>query len=289
MSALPTLRPESLSPANEVALGVGIGLRTPHYRDLMGQLVQVGWLEAHSENYFGEGGFDLHVLTTLRERYPIALHGVGLALGSACGFSAAHLDKLRRLVERIEPVLVSEHLCWGALGDRVFNDLLPMPFTRDALDLMCAHVARAQDVLQRRLLIENISAYLRFAQADYTEAEFLNELARRTGCGILLDVNNAYVNQCNHGEDALVFLDAIDPRHVGEIHLAGHLHTDLAVIDHHGARVAPEVWRLYEHALARCGAVPTLIEWDTELPALDVLLNEAALARRHCDAIGAGA
>lgn len=289
MSALPTLRPESLSPASEVALGVGIGLRTPHYRDLMGQLVQVGWLEAHSENYFGEGGFDLHVLTTLRERYPIALHGVGLALGSACGFSAAHLDKLRRLVERIEPVLVSEHLCWGALGDRVFNDLLPMPFTRDALDLMCAHVARAQDVLQRRLLIENISAYLRFAQADYTEAEFLNELARRTGCGILLDVNNAYVNQCNHGEDALVFLDAIDPRHVGEIHLAGHLHTDLAVIDHHGARVAPEVWRLYEHALARCGAVPTLIEWDTELPALDVLLNEAALARRHCDAIGAGA
>ena len=289
MSALSALKPESFSPASEVALGVGIGLRAPHYRNLMERPVQVGWLEAHSENYFGDGGFDLHVLTTLRERYPIALHGVGLALGSACGFSAAHLDKLRRLVERIEPVLVSEHLCWGALGDRVFNDLLPMPFTQDALDLMCAHVSRAQDVLQRPILIENISAYLRFAQADYTESEFLNELARRTGCGILLDVNNAYVNQCNHGEDAVAFLDAIDPCHVGEIHLAGHLQTDLAVIDHHGARVAPEVWRLYEHALSHCGAVPTLIEWDTEVPALDVLLDEAAQAQHHCDSIRARA
>jgi uncharacterized protein (UPF0276 family) len=266
------------------SLGVGFGLRTPHYRELLQRPVVADWLEAHSENYFGDGGFDLHVLGALRERYPIALHGVGLALGSAQGFSQTHLQKLKRLVDRIDPVIVSEHLCWGALADHVVNDLLPMPFTRDALETICAHVSRTQDTLHRPILIENISVYLRFAQADYSEAQFLNLLAERTGCGILLDVNNLYVNQCNHGEDALAFLDTINPRRVGEIHLAGHLRTDLAVIDHHGARVAPEVWQLYRHALDRVGPVPTLIEWDTDVPPLEVLIDEAATARKYSEA-----
>ncbi len=264
--------------------GAGIGLRAPHYRELLARGRCADWLEAHSENYFGDGGFDLHVLTRLRERYPISLHGVGLALGSAAGYSNAHLQKLAALVRRIEPALVSEHLCWGAVDGRVLNDLLPLPMTREALDLTCSRVAEMQDVLQRRVLIENVSSYVRFAGDDYDEAGFLNELARRSGCGILLDVNNLYVNQLNHGSDAAAQIDAISPRYVGEIHLAGHLVTELAVIDHHGARVSDAVWALYERAITHCGCVPTLIEWDTDVPELDVLIDEAATARQRCTA-----
>jgi uncharacterized protein (UPF0276 family) len=267
------------SKSTKVSIGVGVGLRAPHYRDLLARERCVGWLEAHTENYFGEGGYDLHVLTKLRERYPLSLHGVGLALGSAAGFSTEHLGRVAALVRRVEPTLVSEHLCWGAIDGHVFNDLLPLPMTHAALELMSARVAQMQDVLQRRVLIENVSSYLRFVGDDYSEAGFLNELATRTGCGILLDVNNLYVNQCNHGDDAAALIDAIAPRHVGEIHLAGHLVTGLAVIDHHGARVTDEVWALYARALRHYGRVPTLIEWDADVPTLDVLLDEASKAR----------
>ncbi|MBS0193589.1 MAG: DUF692 domain-containing protein [Proteobacteria bacterium] len=260
------------------ALPTGIGLRTPHYRDLLERPPCTGWLEAHSENYLGDGGFDLHVLTTLRERYPISLHGVGLGLGSVHGFDAAHLQRIAALTDRIEPFLVSEHLCWHATVDRTLNDLLPLPFTEEALVLVCARVQQVQDVLRRPILIENISTCLRYADSPLAEADFLNALAQRSGCGILLDVNNLYVNQCNHGDSAAAAIDAIDPRHVGEIHLAGHLVTELAVIDHHGDRVCAQVWELYRRALRHCGDVPTLIEWDTDVPALDVLLAEAALA-----------
>jgi len=270
------------------SLGTGIGLRAPHYRDLLDRPRCTDWLEAHTENYFGDGGYDLHALTTLRERYPISLHGVGLALGSAAGWSTGHLLRVAALVRRIEPVLVSEHLSWSSVAGRHFNDLLPLPMTRAALDLMCARVAQMQEALQRRVLVENISSYLHFARGDYDEAGFLNELAARSGCGILLDVNNLYVNQCNLGIDAAAVIDAIAPAHVEEIHLAGHLFTADAVIDHHGARVADEVWMLYECALRRFGRVPTLIEWDTDVPALDVLLNEAAAARRRHDAVNCG-
>ncbi len=262
--------------------GVGIGLRTPHYRDLLARERCADWLEAHSENYFGDGGYDLHVLTRLRERYPVSLHGVGLALGSVVGYSNAHLQRLAALVRRIEPSLISEHLCWGAVDGRVLNDLLPLPMTREALELMCGRVSEMQDVLQRRVLVENVSSYVRFADDEYGEAGFLNELARRSGCGILLDVNNLYVNQLNHGVDAAAQIDAITPEYVGEIHLAGHLVTELAVIDHHGARVSDAVWALYERAIAHCGYIPTLIEWDTDVPELDVLVDEAAIARRRC-------
>ena len=263
--------------------GVGIGLRTPHYRELLEREPCADWLEAHSENYFGHGGYDLHVLARLRERYPVSLHGVGIGLGSAAGFRREHLQTLAALVRRIEPQLVSEHLCWSAVEGQALNDLLPLPMTRAALDLLCTRVGQVQDVLQRQLLVENVSSYVRFVGDDYDEAAFLNELAARSGCGILLDVNNLYVNQLNHGSDAAAQIARIDARHVGEIHLAGHLVTDLAVIDHHGARVADAVWDLYERAVAHCGCVPTLIEWDTDVPALDVLLDEARQARRRRD------
>jgi uncharacterized protein (UPF0276 family) len=269
----------TLTPDMRTLLGVGVGLRAPHYRVFLEQRPRVGWLEVHSENYLERGGWDAHVLEQLRVDYPISLHGVGLGIGSAGGFSMEHAKRVRDLVQRIEPVLVSEHLCWGAAGSRNLNDLLPMPLTDESLHLVAERVDRIQNMLGRRILLENVSTYLRFASDAMSEAEFLAQLAARTGCGILLDVNNLYVNQCNHGEDALAALRAIAPQSVGEIHLAGHLVTPEAVIDNHGARVAPEVWDLYRAALRRFGDVPTLIEWDTDLPEPDVLLAEAERAR----------
>jgi uncharacterized protein (UPF0276 family) len=260
------------------ALGVGVGLRAPHYRRFLEQRPRAGWLEVHTENYLDQAGWDWHVLQQLRRDYPISLHGVGLGLGSARGFSERHLEQVRSLVRRAEPVLVSEHLSWGAVGDRHLNDLLPLTLDHAALDMLSARVGRVQDALQRQLLLENVSTYVRFHADAMSEAEFMAALAARTGCGLLLDINNLYVNQCNHGEDALAAIAAIAPGMVGEMHLAGHLVTPQAVIDHHGAAVADPVWRLYEAALERFGAVPTLIEWDTDIPEVDVLLEEAAKA-----------
>jgi uncharacterized protein (UPF0276 family) len=260
-------------------LGFGVGLRAPHYRDFLERRPRVDWLEVHTENYLHPGGWDSHVLERLRRDYPISLHGVGLGIGSARGFSEAHLQRVRDTVRRIEPVLVSEHLCWGAVDDRHLNDLLPMPLTDEALALVCERVDRIQQALGRHILLENVSTYLRYRDDAMSEAEFLAAVAAHTGCGILLDINNLYVNQCNHDEDPLAALEAIAPHSVGEMHLAGHLVTPEAVIDHHGDRVAPAVWALYEKALRRFGPVATLIEWDTDVPELDVLLDEAQRAR----------
>ncbi|MEH6436795.1 MNIO family bufferin maturase [Massilia sp. DD77] len=259
--------------------GVGVGLRPPHVRAFLERRQPVGWIEVHSENYLARAGWDWHVLRRLREDYPLSLHGVGLGLGSARGFSEAHLARVRALVEAVDPFLVSEHLCWGALGDRQLNDLLPLQLDTATLKLLCARVQQAQELLGRRILVENLSAYVRFQGDAMSEAAFLAELARRTGCGILLDVNNLYVNQRNHGEDALAAIAALPAGSVGEIHLGGHLETPAAVIDHHGAAVAPAVWALYRAALERFGRLPTLVEWDTDVPALDVLLGEADKAR----------
>jgi uncharacterized protein (UPF0276 family) len=258
---------------------VGIGLRAPHYRQFLEQRPGVDWLEVHTENFLDQSGFDWHVLQELRRNYPFSLHGVGLGLGSARGFSEAHLERVRSLVQRVEPMLVSEHLCWGAVHDRQLNDLLPLALDEAALDLLCERVGRVQDCLGRQILLENVSTYVRFRADSMSEAEFMAALARRSGCALLLDVNNLYVNQCNHGEDALAAIAAIAPGSVGEIHLAGHLVTPAAVIDHHGAAVAPAVWALYQAALERFGGVPTLIEWDTDVPALEVLLGEAGKAK----------
>ena len=257
----------------------GVGLRAAHYRDFLARRPAVGWLEVHTENYLQPSGWDSHVLQTLRQDYPLSLHGVGLGLGSVRGFSEAHLQRVRAVVERIEPFLVSEHLSWGAVAQQQLNDLLPLALNGAALDLLCARVGRVQDVLKRPILLENVSTYLRFADDAMSEAQFLAELARRSGCGLLLDINNLYVNQCNHGEDALLAMQSIAPGSVGELHLGGHLLTPQAVIDHHGAAVAEPVWDLYAAALLRFGAVPTLVEWDTHLPPLDILLGEASKAQ----------
>lgn len=258
----------------------GIGLRAPHYREFLEHRPAVDWLEVHSENYFGAGGWDLHVLETLRPDYPLSFHGVGLGLGSSTEeFLAGHLARLKSLVDRFQPALVSEHLCWAALPARHFNDLLPLPLTEEALERMAHRVDRVQTALGRTILMENVSTHLRFRADQMSEADFLAALARRTGCGVLLDINNLYVNQLNHGEDALAALSALPLGVPAEIHLAGHLVTPDSVIDHHGDRVAPAVWQLYAQAVARFGPLPTLIEWDTDIPALAVLQDEAAQAR----------
>ena len=263
---------------NNGITGVGIGLRAPHYGSFLHERPAIGWLEVHSENYFGDGGYDLHVLERVRRDYPLSLHGVGLSLGSADGLRETHLAKLKRLVERIQPALVSEHLCWGAFAGRHFNDLLPLPYTREALDLMVARVDQVQTALGRLILIENVSTYLVYREPAMPELEFLGKLARRSGCGILFDVNNLYVNAVNHAFDPLAALGALPPQYVREIHLAGHARTEECLIDDHGSPVCDAVWALYAAARRHCGAVPTLIEWDTDIPALDVLLAEARKA-----------
>lgn len=265
-------------PAPGAAAAVGIGLRPPHYRSFLERRPPLGFIEVHSENYLARAGWDWRVLTELRRDYPLSLHGVGLGLGSARGFSEAHLGRVRELVDALDPFLVSEHLSWGALAERQLNDLLPLTLDAAALALLCERVDRVQEAFGRRLLVENVSAYVRFRADTMSEAGFLAELARRTGCGILLDVNNLYVNQHNHGEDARAAIAALPVGHVGEIHLAGHLATPLALVDHHGAAVAEPVWELYRAALARFGRVPALVEWDADLPPLADLLAEAARA-----------
>jgi len=257
----------------------GIGWRAPHYREVLDTLPDIGWLEVHSENYFGRGGQPLHYLERARRHYPLSLHGVGLSLGSADGLSHMHLASLKALVTRFEPALVSDHLCWGAIGARHLNDLLPMPYTEEAIEVVCANVGRAQDFLRRQILVENVSSYLEFSVSSIPEWEFLAEVARRSGCGILLDVNNIYVSATNHGFDALRYLDAIPRAAVQEIHLAGFDHNGHCLIDTHGKRVAGPVWNLYGEALTRLGQVPTLIEWDADLPPLATLLDEATRAQ----------
>lgn len=272
---------------------VGIGWRHPHYADLMEQSPALDFIEVHSENFFASGGAALAVLREGRERYPVSLHGVGLSLGSAAGIDDDHLSQLARLVRTIDPVRVSDHASFarGPAGTGAVlhaADLLPVPSTREALAVMCANVQRVQDQLQRPIAVENLSAYLRWRDADMDEPAFLNALAQQTGCRLLIDVNNIYVNTRNaalRGEtgdplaDAAAWLDAIDPAAVTELHLAGHADMGDIVIDDHGSRACPEVWSLYAHAVRRFGAVPTLIEWDTEVPPLSVLLDEAQRAR----------
>jgi uncharacterized protein (UPF0276 family) len=258
---------------------VGIGLRTPHYRDILEQRPALGFLEAHSENFFAAGGPTLAWLERFRADYALSFHGVGLSLGSTDPLDAEHLRKLRALVERFEPALVSEHLCWSSFAGRHANDLLPLPFTREALDHVVARIGQAQEYLGRRILVENVSSYLAFDASTLPEWEFVAEVARRSGCALLLDVNNIYVNAANHHFDAHAYLDAIDPHSVGEFHLAGFEMADGRLIDTHGSRVADGVWSLYAAAVERIGERPTLVEWDCDIPALEVLLEEAAKAR----------
>ncbi len=259
--------------------GVGVGLRVQHQQQFINERPDVAWLEVHSENYFGDGPA-LTALENLRADYPLSLHGVGLSLGSADQLDMAHLKSLRNLVERIQPGLVSEHLCWGAVGKQHLNDLLPLPYSREALDLVCARIHTVQEFLGRRILVENISSYLRWQHEDFTEWDFVAKLPERTGCGLLLDINNIYVSAMNHGYDARAYLAAMPTDSVEEIHLAGYEEQHGILIDTHSRAVSEPVWQLYRDAVKKLGNKPTLIEWDSDIPPLNELLAEAAIARQ---------
>src|SRR5438270_5570199 len=258
----------------------GIGLRPPHVAEISAARPRLGFLEVHAENYMAEAAA-LDRLLELRRDYPVSVHGVALSLGGAEELDRFHLGRLKALIERVEPMLISEHLAWSAIDGAYLNDLLPFPYTEESLDIFCRHVGEAQETLRRRLLIENPSSYLRFRHSTIPEAEFLTETTRRTGCGILCDVNNIYVSATNFRLDPIAYLDALPAAAVGEIHLGGHHAADDVdiLIDDHGSRVAQPVWELYSQALRRFGAVPTLIEWDTNVPPLEILLDEAQHAQ----------
>jgi uncharacterized protein (UPF0276 family) len=267
---------------NSISARTGIGLRFQHHQAVVDDRPDVAWLEIHTENYMG-GGTPLRCLEAIRADYPLSCHGVGLSLGSAEKLDHGHLARIRGVIGRFEPDLVSEHLSWSIVGGRYLADLLPLPMTEEALEIVCRHVDQAQTYLGRRILIENPSSYLRYRHSTIPEWEFLAAIARRTGCGILCDVNNIYVSASNHGWDASRYLKALPPLMIGEIHLAGHTVRQLddgqiLRIDDHGSRVAAEVWALYAEALSLFGPVPTLIEWDSNVPSLDVLVEEAARA-----------
>lgn len=264
----------------------GIGLRAPHYREVLDELPRLGWVEVHNENFFG-GGAALRTLLRTREHYPVSLHGVGMGLASTDPLDPRHLSALHRLCDMVQPAAVSEHLCWNAAAGMVVNDLLPFPYTSQALIHVARRVEQVQEKLGRQLLVENLSSYLSFAHSEMTEGEFLAELTRRTGCGILFDVENLYVNACNLGVDAEAFIRAIPAAAVKEYHLAGYSERDGCLVDTHDHPVYPEVWDLYEYALQQIGPRPTLIEWDTDIPALSVLMDEAAKAQQRLDSFDA--
>ncbi len=256
----------------------GIGLRSHHFREILEAPPPVAWMETHPENYFGEGGALLRILERIRAHYPLSFHGVGLSLGSTDPLDRAHLHKLKALVDRFDPAFVSEHLSWSSVGGRFLNELLPLPSTEESLNHVCSRIDEIQDVLQRPLLIENITRYLTWRDSTIPEGEFIATVSRRTGCGILLDLNNVYVNAVNFHLDPFEFLDGIPGEAVWEIHLAGFDRFGRWLIDTHGETVYPEVWGLYQWAIHHFGPRPTLIEWDTNMPPLSVLVAQAKQA-----------
>lgn len=267
--------------------GAGIGLRSVHHAELVERRPACGWIEVHTENYFHDGGPAVRALEQARACYPLSLHGVGLGLGSVAPLDREHLARIRAAVRRFEPALVSEHACWSHVEGRHFNDLLPLPQTEEAVEHLARRIGEVQDYLGRAILIENLSAYVRFADAQLDEGEFLAAVVERCGCGLLLDVNNAFVNAHNLGLDPAALFAALPRTAVQQIHLAGHSRRRVGdaelLIDDHGSAVPEPVWELYAQALRRFGPVPTLIEWDNDVPALDVLLDEA---RRANDVLG---
>ena len=286
MPAFASIAPER--PA--LALPAGIGLRAEHCVEFLASQPEVGFVEVHAENYFGRGGRPLDLLEQARRDHALSLHGVGLSIGSTDPLSPTHLQHLAELAARLQPAFVSDHLCWSSHRGTYANDLLPLPLTEEALDHVVTRVLRVQEALGRTILLENVSSYFEYEDSAIPEGEFLAEVARRSGCGILLDLNNIHVSARNHGFDATGYLRQIPPHFVHELHLAGHVAKrfpggEEILIDTHSQPVCDAVWALYEVALARFGAVPTLIEWDSDLPPLATLLAEAARADRRLAAL----
>jgi uncharacterized protein len=270
-----------------IPASAGIGLRSAHHEALFRERPRVGWIEVHTENYFHDGGPQVRALERARETYPLSLHGVGMGLGSVEALDRLHLERVRRAIDRFAPSLVSEHACWGSHAGEHFNDLLPLPYTDEAVEHLATRIDEAQDALGRQILVENLSCYLAFSSSRLTEWEFLSAVVERADCGVLLDVNNAYVNSVNVGLDAIAFINGLPRDAVQEIHLAGHTRRTIGeheiLLDDHGSEVPEAVWNLYELAIRRFGPLPTLIEWDMNLPELSVLVGEASRAQARLD------
>jgi len=274
---------------NIIPAAAGVGLKPQHVDAILREPSAVCWFEVHAENYMGAGGAPHDRLRRIAERYPLSVHGVGLSIGGAGDLDRTHLDRLKGVVDRYRPALVSEHLAWSSHQGRCFNDLLALPYTEATLRLVCDHVDQVQTHLGRRILIENPSTYVVFDESDWAETAFIGEIVRRTGCGLLLDVNNVWVSCVNHGWDPDAYIARIPADAVGEIHLAGHAEDSDGVgpvlIDAHDRPIADVVWRLFERALARTGPVPVLIEWDNHVPEWPVLAAEAEKAGRLLESI----
>ena len=269
-----------LEPMNDFPyLGHGVGLRPPHYPAILDEGRRADWFEVISENFMLRGGRPLHVLERVRAERPIVLHGVSLSLGTTDPLNRDYLDDLAALARRFEPAWVSDHLCWGSYGRRYAHDLLPLPYTEEALAHVAGHIAAVQERLGRRILVENVSSYVGFAHSTMPEWEFLAAVAERADCGILLDVNNIYVSAVNHGFDATAYVEGVPPGRVAQIHLAGHTDNGTHLLDTHDHPVRAEVWDLYRAAVGRFGRVSTLVEWDDRIPPFDDVLAEAARAR----------
>ncbi len=266
-------------------LGHGVGLRPKHFSRFLAGSSTVDWVEAVSENFMAIGGRPPAVLEKVRQDVPVALHGVSLCIGSTDPLNQQYLGDLRNLITRIQPAIVSDHLCWGSHGGRYAHDLWPLPYTEEALEHVVGRVQHVQEVLGRQILLENVSSYVAYRASEMSEWEFLSQVAERADCGILLDVNNVYVSSRNHGFDATEYLRGLPCSRVAQIHLAGHMDKGAYLLDSHDAPVPPPVWELYRQAVHRFGRVPTLIEWDDHIPELDVLLAESSKAaeiEREC-------
>ena len=287
MNAPPAFHPiarQRMPIASRLPASAGVGFKPQHFTDILGGEAPIGFIEIHAENYMGDGGPPHAQLSALRERFALSVHGVGLSIGGAGPLDAAHLARLKTLCERHEPQSFSEHLAWSSHGDVFYNDLLPLPYTEETLARIADHIDDVQTTLGRQMLLENPSTYVTFADSTIPETEFLDALARRTGCGLLLDVNNVFVSAINHGTDPAAYLAAFPLAHVREIHLGGHdAQSDAGaplLIDAHGSPVADPVWALYEKIVARTGPIATLVEWDNDVPAWPVLADEARAASR---------
>jgi uncharacterized protein len=272
------------------SLGFGVGLRQPHYARILehhatDEAPRVDWFEVISENFMVEGGRPLAVIDGVRAQYPVVMHGVSLSIGSSDPLSRAYLDALRKLARRVAPAWVSDHLCWTGVGGRNLHDLLPLPYTEETVRHVAGRIREVQDILERRILIENVSSYMAFRASRLTEWEFLSAVAQEADCAILLDINNIFVSAFNHRFDPLGYIDAVPADRVVQFHLAGHSDHGSYLLDTHDHPIRHEVWALYEHALRRFGRVTTLIEWDDNIPEFGVLAAAADEARRRCESV----
>jgi uncharacterized protein len=265
------------------SLGFGVGLRRPHYLRILDKHPPMDWFEVISENFMVEGGRPLEVIEGVRSHYPIAMHGVSLSIGSADPLNASYLKELARAARRFQPAWISDHLCWTGVGGRNLHDLMPLPYTEETVRHVAGRIRQVQDILERTILIENVSSYMAFTASRLPEWEFLSDVAEEADCAILMDINNIFVNAFNHRFDPLHYIDSVPAQRVVQFHLAGHSDHGTYLLDTHDHPIRPKVWALYEHAVRRFGRVPTLIEWDDNIPEFDVLAATADEARRRCE------